>query len=81
MTVVRTSTRMATKRTISPKVVWAAVAPILGTALLAALNSVATIHADSTVKIIAVGVANVILAAIGGYTAPPGQVTVRERRS
>jgi hypothetical protein len=81
MTVVRTSTRMATKRTLSPKAIWATVLPLLGTAALGALNALVTIHADTTAKIIVVGAANVILAAIGSYQAPPGQVVVTERRT
>jgi hypothetical protein len=68
--------RRMQKGKISPKTIWAAVLPLLGTAALGALNALVTIHADTTAKILVVGAANVILAALGGYGAKPGHVVV-----
>lgn len=67
------ATRMQ-KGKISPKAIWAAVLPLIGTAALGALNALVTIHADTTAKLLVVGIAGSILAALGGYKGKPGDV-------
>jgi hypothetical protein len=77
-TIVRTSTRMASPSTISPKAVLALVLPAVGTLVLALVNTYVTIHLDTSLKIAVVGAVNALLAALGAYVGAPGQVVVRE---
>jgi hypothetical protein len=88
MTVVRTSTRMATRSTISPKVSGPALVQLSSGMLLVLL---AVIHVEplglsddarSTLLTLGLGLIGASgLTGVLGYTAPPGQVTISERNT
>jgi hypothetical protein len=79
--VVRTSTEMATKSTISPKIAWPALALAALAVVLIILGAVNSIVQDASTRDTLLTIGLALLGASGvtgtiGYTAPPGQVKV-----
>jgi hypothetical protein len=82
-TVVRTASQMATKTTISPKVLVPAVAQAVAGVVLIVLGAVPSIVDDSGTRSTLLTLGLALVGASGltgglGYQAQPGQVTVRE---
>lgn len=78
-TIVRTSPKMATASTISPKAILAAVVPTLGGLIAVAIEYAVTGDLDRlelTTALTAFGSA--LVAGLGAYLGAPGQVVVNE---
>ena len=83
-TVVRTSARMATPTTISPKVSWPAITQAIVGLVLVIVFAVTPGSVDHDTRQILLYVGLGLLGGSGatagiGYNAPPGQVVVRDR--
>ena len=68
--------RMASKGTISPKAILALVFPSVGTLILVVLHALLDPKIDPVVLAAIFGVVDSLLAALGAYLGPPGQVQV-----
>jgi len=68
--------RMASKGTISPKTILALVFPSVGTLVLVGLHALLDPKVDPVVLAAVFGVVDSLLAALGAYLGPPGQVQV-----
>jgi hypothetical protein len=78
-TITRTATEMASKSTISPKTILAAVLPTLGGILAVGIQWAVTGELDKPELITALtAFGSALVAGLGAYLGEPGQVVVNE---